>query len=104
MMRILFVVYDDESYIHTFPAGIAYIASALRKEGYDVTIYNQDVHHYPEEHLTDYLNNNDFDVIGVGVIGGYFQYAKLLKISTAIQKARNRPSYYILGGDRKSVV
>ena len=98
MMRILFVVYDDESYIHTFPAGIAYIASALRKEGYDVTIYNQDVHHYPEEHLTDYLNNNDFDVIGVGVIGGYFQYAKLLKISNAIQKARNRPSYYILGG------
>lgn len=97
-MRILLVVYDNESYIHFFPVGIAYIASVLLEKGYDVEIYNQDLHHYPEQHLTEYLNQNKFDVIGVGVIGGYFQYRKLLKISKAINASKKRPDYYILGG------
>lgn len=97
-MRVLFVVYDDESYICIFPKGIAYIAAVLRKEGYEVEIYNQDLHHYPEVHLTDYLDKNKYDVIGIGVIGGYFQYRKLLKISKAINISKNRPTYYILGG------
>lgn len=91
-------VYDNVSCIHYFPIGIAYIASVLLREGYDVEIYNQDVHHYPEEHLTDFLNNNRFDIIGLGVVGGYYQYAKLLKISKAINAAKNRPAYYVIGG------
>jgi hypothetical protein len=52
--------------------GLAYIAAALLKNGYDVEIYSQDKHHYPEEHLTRFLNNNKFDIIGVSVIGGYY--------------------------------
>lgn len=97
-MRILLIVYDNDSYISYFPIGTAYIASVLRKEGHDVEIYNQDVHHYPEEHLTDYLDNNSFDIVGLGVIAGYYQYRKLLKISQAINASKNRPDYYILGG------
>ena len=97
-MRILLIVYDNGSWIHFFPIGTAYIASVLRKEGYDVEIYNQDVHHYTEKHLTDYLNNNRFDAIGLGVTAGYYQYKKLLKISQAINRSKTRPDYYILGG------
>ena len=97
-MKILLIAYDNESYIHYFSHGIAYIASVVRKEGYDVRIYNQDVYHYSEEHLTDYLNKNKFDVVGIGVIGGYYQYGKLLKISKAINASENRPAYYFLGG------
>lgn len=96
-MKILLVVYDNNSYIHWFPQGIAYIAAALRKEKHDVAIYNQDVYHYTEEHLTEYLNKNKFDMIGVGVIGGYYQYRKLLKISDAINKSKQRP-FYVIGG------
>jgi radical SAM superfamily enzyme YgiQ (UPF0313 family) len=96
-MRILLVVYDNESYIHWFPQGLAYIAAVIQKEGYDVEIYNQDLHHYPNEHLTEYLNKNRFDVIGFSVIAGYYQYKKLLKISDAINKSKNRP-FYIIGG------
>lgn len=96
-MRILLVAYDNESYIHWFPQGLAYIAAVLLKEGYDVEIYNQDKNHYPDNHLTEYLNKNRFDVIGVGVIAGYYQYRKLLKISDAINKSSNRP-FYIIGG------
>lgn len=96
-MRILLVVYDNESYIHWFPQGLAYIAAVLLKEGYDVEVYNQDKNHYPEEHLTEYLNKNRFDVVGVSVIAGYYQYRKLLKISDAINKSSKRP-FYIIGG------
>lgn len=96
-MRVLLVVYDNDSYIHWFPQGVAYIAAVLLQDGYEVEIYNQDVHHYPDEHLTDYLDKNRFDVIGVGIIAGYYQYRKLLKISDAINRSKHRP-FYVLGG------
>jgi radical SAM superfamily enzyme YgiQ (UPF0313 family) len=96
-MRVLLVVYDNDSYIHWFPQGLAYIASVLLKKGYDVEVYSQDLHHYPEEHLTDYLNRNRFDIVGVGVIAGYYQYRKLLAISAAINASKQRP-FYIIGG------
>ncbi|MBF0483585.1 MAG: radical SAM protein [Candidatus Omnitrophica bacterium] len=96
-MRILLVAYDNDSYIHWFPQGLAYIAAVLLKAGHDVSIYNQDLHHYPSEHLLDYLNANRFDAVGVGVIAGYYQYRKLLEISRAINESKHRP-YYFLGG------
>lgn len=91
------VVYDNDSYIHWFPQGLAYLAAVLENRGYEVTIYNQDIHHYPEEHLTEFLNNNRFDLIGVSVIAGYYQYRKLLKISEAINRSSLRP-FYVIGG------
>lgn len=69
----------------------------MLKNGYEVEIYNQDQHHYPDEHLTEYLNKNRFDVIGVGVIAGYYQYKKILRISKAINSSKQRP-FYIIGG------
>ena len=96
-MRILLVVCDNDSYTHFFPQGAAYLASTLRASGFEVEIYNQDVHHYPDKHLTDYLDNNRFDFIGCGVIGGYYQYRKLLRVSEAVNRSKNRP-FYILGG------
>ena len=96
-MRILLVVYDNDSYIHWFPQGLASIAAVLVKNGHEVEIYSQDMNHYPDEHLTNYLNKNKFDMVGVSVIAGYYQYRKLLKISKAINKSKNRP-YYVIGG------
>lgn len=96
-MKVLLVAYDNDSYIHWFPQGLAYIAAALLKDGCDVSIYNQDKDHRPDEDLTRYLDANDFDFVGVGVIAGYYQYRKLLKISEAINRSRKRP-FYIIGG------
>lgn len=96
-VNILLVVYDNDMYIHWFPQGLAYIAAVLEKEGHDVRIYNQDMDHYPDEHLTSYLNTIRIDVVCVGVVGGYYQYKKLLKISDAINKSKNRP-IYVIGG------
>lgn len=96
-MRILLVVYDNESYVHWFPQGLAYVASVLQKNGYEIEVYSQDMNHYPDEHLTEYLNKNKFDVVGISVIAGYYQYRKLLKISDAINRSKNKP-LYIIGG------
>jgi len=76
---------------------LAYIATALKNHSCDVEIYNQDIHHYPEEHLTQYLDQNQYDVVGLGIVGGYYPYRKCLKISEAINASKNRP-IYILGG------
>ncbi|WP_010681164.1 B12-binding domain-containing radical SAM protein [Acetivibrio cellulolyticus] len=96
-MKILLVVYDNDSYVSWFPQGIAYIASALRNAGHEVKIYNQDVYHWPESHLKALLDSEKFDVVGVGACGGYYQYRKVLKISEAINSSKNRP-FYTLGG------
>ncbi len=97
MARALLVVYDNQSYIHWFPQGIASIAAVLRQAGHEVVIYNQDVHHYPDALLTEKLDNEHFDIVGVGIIAGYYQYRRLLGISEAINAAKDRP-YYVLGG------
>jgi anaerobic magnesium-protoporphyrin IX monomethyl ester cyclase len=97
-LRVLLVVYDNDSYIHWFPQGVAYIAAVLKKEGYEIEIYNQDVHHYSDEHLTAYLDQNKFDIIGVSIIAGYYQYKKLLAISQAIENSKQRPDHFIIGG------
>jgi len=96
-MKIILVAYDNDSYISNFPLGLAYIASVCRKAGHDVTIYNQDIYHWSETHLVELLNKEKFDVIGIGVIAGYYQYRRLLKLSEAINSCRNRPFYIIAG-------
>lgn len=95
--KILFVVYDNKSYVSWFPQGIAYLAGAVRDAGHEVTIYNQDIHHYTDEHLTKYLDENKFDVVAISTIGGYYQHDKLMDLSKAINASKNRP-YYIIGG------
>jgi len=96
-MRFLFVAYDNDSYITWFPQGLAYIASVLRKAGHHIDVYSQDMHHYPDEHLTKFLDDNKYDGVAVSVIAGYYQYRKLLKISDAINKSKKRP-VYLIGG------
>ena len=89
-MKILMVVYDNDSYISWFPQGLAYLASATRNAGHEITIYQQDIYHWPDSHLTAYLDEHSFDVVEVSVIGGYYQYRKLLSLSKAINASQNR--------------
>lgn len=95
MANILLVVYDSESYIHWFPQGLAYIASSLMRVGHDVDIHQQDSNHYPDSTLTKRLDTVKYDVVGVGMCGGYYQYQKLLKISEAINASKQRPFFMI---------
>lgn len=97
MTKILLIAYDNESYVSWFPQGLAYIASSLIRAGHHVEIYQQDTNHYPDSVLTKYLDTTKYDLIGVGLCGGYYQYQKLLKISYAINASNQRP-FYMIGG------
>ncbi len=98
-MKILMVVYDNDSHLSWFPLGLAYLSSAALNAGHDVDVYQQDVYHWPDEHLTVYLDNNSYDVVVVSIIGGYYQYRKLLALSEAINNSINRSEFkYAIGG------
>ncbi|MBF0127214.1 MAG: B12-binding domain-containing radical SAM protein [Magnetococcales bacterium] len=96
-MRILLVVYDNSSYSNFFPLNIGYIAAVLVQAGHQVEIFNQDTEHHPDALLTAHLDAHPYDVLGIGVIGGYYQYKKLLTLAQAVNASRNRP-FFVLGG------
>lgn len=96
-MRILLVAIDYDSHLPGPPLGLMYIASAIINAGHDVEVYNQDLKHYPDEHLTGYLDSNEVDAVGVSLIAGYYEYKKIKKLSAAINRSKKRP-FYIIGG------
>lgn len=96
-MRILLIVLDKGSYINFFPLGAAYLASAARARGYkDITVYNQEVYHYPDEAIRDFLEKGRFDVLGVGIYG-YQQYRKAIEFLKHVNASRRRP-VVVIGG------
>lgn len=96
-MRVLLIVADNGGYIAPFPLGLGYIAAVLRQHGHEVSIYNRDVYHWPDEHLTRYLDENEFDLVGTGTCGGYRQYREIKKIARAVRSANKRQNF-VLGG------
>jgi len=96
-LRVLFVVYDNGSYDNIFPMGYGAIGAILKKDGHEITLWNQDVHHWPDDQLRIYLDNNKFDVVVLSIIAGYYQYQKIKSLSKAINSSGNRP-FYIMGG------
>mgnify|MGYP001203002114 FL=1 len=96
-LKVLFVVYDNGSYDQTFPMGVGALAAILKRDGHEITCWHQDIHHYPDEALTEYLDNNKFDVCIVSLIAGYYQYQKMKGLSEAINRSKQRP-IYLMGG------
>lgn len=96
-MKVLLIAYDNGSHISFFPAGLAYVASAIREEGHYVEIYQQDIYHYTEEHLVKYIVENEFDAVGIGGCGGYYQYRKIKAIAQAIDTIEKKPMFWMGG-------
>lgn len=95
--KILLVAYDNDAHIGFFPMGLAALAASGRQHGFQVDVYSQDIHHYSDEHLTQYLNAHPYDVVGLSFIGAYYPYRKAKAISRAIHAAKSRP-FYVIGG------
>ncbi len=75
--RVLFVIYDNGSYDNRFPMGVGALSAVLKPQGHEIKIWNQDIHHYADSSLTDYLDKNKFDVVILSLIAGYYQYKKM---------------------------
>lgn len=96
-LKVLLVVYDNGSYDHTFPMGLGALAGVLKKDGHEISVWNQDMHHWPDDYLRTFLDQNKFDVVILSVIAGYYQYIRVKKLSEAINNSKNRP-FYAMGG------
>lgn len=94
-MRVLLIVLDKMSHTNVFPLGIAYLASALRSSGHEVSIWNQEVYHYKDEEIKTFLVL--YDVVGMGIYG-YQQYRKALSVSKYINESKRRP-IFVLGSN-----
>jgi radical SAM superfamily enzyme YgiQ (UPF0313 family) len=96
-LKVLFVAYDDGSYDHVFPMGIGALAAVLKRDGHEISVWNQDQNHWPDDYLRTYLDENKFDVVILSVIAGYYQYIKIKNLSKAINNSKNRP-FFAMGG------
>ena len=96
-LKVLFVVYDNGSYDHTFPMGVGALSAVLKRDGHEFEVWNQDMHHYKDDHLRIYLDENKFDVVIFSLIAGYYQYQKMKSLSRAINNSKQRP-FFIMGG------
>ena len=97
--KVLFVVYDNGSYDNIFPMGYGAIGGVLKRDGHQISIWNQDIHHWPDDNLRIYLDKNKFDVVMLSLIAGYYQYRKMLGLSKAINNSKNRSDFkYVMGG------
>jgi anaerobic magnesium-protoporphyrin IX monomethyl ester cyclase len=106
MANVILVSYDNGSHIPFFPLNLFYLTGALRGAGHDVRILWQDLDHFPDEDITgwldkwdDFTNRKPVDVVGLGFVAGYYQYAKAKRISEAVNNSKRRKEFsFVLGG------
>ena len=99
MANVLLIDYDNGSHLPFFPLHLFYLSGALKHAGHGVNIWPQSIHHGPESGLTELLDRNPFDIVGLGFCAGYWQYEKAKKISEAINASKRRPKLnFVLGG------
>ncbi len=100
--RILFVIHDVYQDVNVFPLGVGYLASVLRKEGYHVDIYCQDLYHYSNDELAEYLDNNDYDIIGIGFLAARFKET-IIDLCYVVNNHKKK-AWLILGGHGPSPI
>lgn len=94
--KILFIVpnlYQDDNH---FPLGPAYLASILRLAGHEVQIYSQDIFHQSNEELAEFLDNSNFDVIGLGFLAA--RYVETIRPLAKVINKHKKRAKFLLGG------
>jgi radical SAM superfamily enzyme YgiQ (UPF0313 family) len=97
-MRALLVSYDNQSHVHWFPMALGAVAAWMRQCGWDVEIYQQDLYHWPEAHLTEYLDSHPIDFVGLSMSAGIYQYRKAQAICEAVNRSINRSEISLFVG------
>ena len=100
--RVLFVIHDLYQNDNHFPLGVSYLAAVLKKNGSEVRIYNQDVFHFSNQELAEFLENEEFDLIGVGFLAARFKETVLDLCKTIGDHKKN--AWLVLGGHGPSAI
>lgn len=100
--KVLFIIHDVYQDDNLFPLGIAYLATVLRKNNIDVAIYSQDVFHYTNEQLAEYLDENEFDIIGLGFMAARFK--ETAEPLCDIINKHKKNAWFVIGGACPSAI
>jgi len=94
--RVLLIVHDNYQNDNTFPLWAGYLAAMLKRHGAEVLVYCQDIFHYTNDELADYLANNDFDLIGLGFMAARFK--RSVKEICRVINHHKKNAWLVLGG------
>lgn len=100
--KVLFIVHDVYQDDNHFPLGIGYLAAVLKQEGFEVSIYCQDVFHFTNEELAEVLKNNNYDLICVGFMAARFKET-IVDLCARINKYK-KSAWLVLGGHGPSPI
>ncbi len=100
--KVLFIVHDVYQNDNVFPMGIGYLAAVLKNKGYQVQIYHMDVYHYSNDDLAKFLDENEFDLIGIGFLAARFKETVFDLIHVIANHKKN--ALTILGGHGPSPI
>ena len=94
--KALFIIHDVYQDFNQFPLGIGYLSAMLKREGAQVDIYCQDLYHYSNEELAEYLDYNEYDLIGLGFMAARFKET-VLELCQVIN-CHKKNAWLVLGG------
>lgn len=94
--KVLFIIHDVYQEDNHFPLGIAYLAAILKKNNVEVEVLCQDIFHYTNEYIADYLQEKEFDIIGIGFLAARFMETiePICRLITSCKKN----AWLVLGG------
>jgi len=100
--RVLFISHDIYQEDNHFPLGVGYLASVLRQNDMDVEVYCQDVYHYTNAELGNFLQRKEYEIIGVGFLAARFKET-VLDLCDVINKYK-KDAWLVLGGHGPSPI
>lgn len=100
--KVLFIVHDVYQEDNDFPLGPAYLAAILKESGASVEAYCMDVFHYTNEELANHLDNNNYEMIGLGFLAARFEETVVELCKTINSHKKN--AWFVLGGHGPSPI
>lgn len=99
---VLFVIHDVYQEDNQFSLNIGYLAAVLEQNKYSVEIYCMDVYHYTNEELAKKLQDNEYEIIGLGFMAARFKET-IIDLCKTINKYK-KDARLILGGHGPSPI
>ncbi|MDO8592398.1 MAG: radical SAM protein [bacterium] len=100
--KILFIIHDVYQEDNQLPLGSAYLAAALNQNGASIEAYCMDVFHYTNKELAKHLEENEYDLIGLGFLAARFNETVVDLCKTV--NAHKKTAWFILGGQGPSPI
>lgn len=100
--KVLFIIHDLYQEDNQFPLGPAYLAAILKNNGAEVEAYCMDVFHYTNDQLAKHLQENEYDIIGLGFLAARFSET-VVDLSKVVNENK-KGAWFVLGGHGPSPI